>query len=341
MRMVGWSVLRWAHAPKLGHPAARKNLLASATPQVQNDCHFGVKNLHMGTSHHQRHHSTWRGMLNLHWLSLSALAIILFSAALAQAQKSPACNGCPALYAPPVTLPKFPDDRVVVSTGVPANGAGEHNLCSIQPFPGLAGVTTVDRLEIPAKARKEYRAACSALQSNQLAASEQHLRKAIQIYPKYVAGWVMLGQTLEAQQKPDLARSACSQASNADPKYVASYLCLAEIAGREEKWGEVLRQTTRALELDPAHDPYAYFFSAIAYFSLNQFAEAEQRALKAEELDREHHQPRVQYLLGQIYKARNDPVKAAAQLREYLKYAPAAPDSEIVKKDLAKLETGR
>jgi len=239
-----------------------------------------------------------------------------------------------------VTLPKFPDARVVVGTGASAKSAGEQQLCSIQPFPGLASVTTVDRLEIPPKAQKEYRVACSALKKNRLAVSEQHLRKAVQIYPKYVAGWVMLGQILEAQQQPDLARSACSQASDADPKYWASYLCLAEIAGREEKWGEVLRHTTRALELDPVHDPYAYFFSAIAYFNLNQFAEAEQRALKAEELDRAHHEPRVPFLLGQIYKAKNDPTNAAAQLREYLKYAPNAQDLETVKKDLAKLENG-
>jgi tetratricopeptide (TPR) repeat protein len=294
----------------------------------------------MGTSHHKQHDSPLRVILNLHCLALSAPLIILFAAADARAQKSPACHGCPALSSPAVTLPKFPDARVVVGTGASTKSAGEQKLCSIQPFPGLASVTTVDRLEIPPKAQKEYRAACSALKSNRLAASEQHLRKAVQIYPKYVAGWVMLGQILEAQQQPDLARSACSQASDADPKYLASYLCLAEIAGREEKWGEVLRNTTRALELDPVHDPYAYFFSAIAYFNLNQLAEAEQRALKAEELDREHHEPRVQFLLGQIYKARNDPVKAAAQLRQYLKYAPTAPDSETVKKDLAKLETG-
>ncbi len=234
-------------------------------------------------------------------------------------------------------LPRFPDDRVVTDNGA-SLAAHAQKVCSLQPFPGLASITSVASLQVPPRAQKEYYAACSALTSHQLAASERHLRKAVQIYPRYVAGWVMLGQILEARQQPDQARSACLRASEADPNYLASYLCLAEIAGREEKWDEVLRYTTRALELDPLRDPYAYFFSAIAYFSLHQFAEAERRALKAEELDREHHEPRVQFLLGQIYKAKNDPANAAAQLREYLKYAPNAQDSEIVKKDLAKLE---
>jgi hypothetical protein len=37
--------------------------------------------------------------------------------------------------------------------------------------------------------------------------------------------------------------------------------------------------------------PMPYFFSAIAYFNLNQLPEAEERALKAEEIDKEHDQP--------------------------------------------------
>lgn len=293
----------------------------------------------MGIRHPKQQNSPFKVIINLHWLVLSALLIMLFSAGVAQ--KSANCRGCPALGATRTAMPKFPDDRVVVDKGVSPKAGGEQKLCSIQPFPGLENVATVDSLGVPPRAQKEYSAACSALKSNRLAASEKHLRKAVEIYPKYVAGWVMLGQILEAQQQPERARSACSQAADTDPNYLASHLCLAEIAGREEKWAEVLRHTTRALELDPMHDPYAYFFSAIAYFNLNQFAEAERRALKAEELDREHHEPRVQFLLGQIYKAKNDPVNAAAQLREYLKYAPSAQDSEAVKKDLAKLEGGK
>jgi len=320
---------------------ARKMCLCLACQQVQNYFFggFAYEGAHMGTSHHKHHDCPLRIILNSHCLALSALLIILFSAALARAQ-SPTCRHCPALAKVPVNLPNVPDDRVVVGKGDSPEGSGKQRLCSIQPFPGLASVATVDSLEVPPKAQREYITACSALKNNRLAASEQHLRKAVKIYPKYVPGWVMLGQTLEAQRRPDRARSACSRASDADPNYVPSYLCLAEIAGREEKWGEVLRYTTRALELDSMHDPYAYFFSAIAYFNLNQFAEAEQRALKAEELDRDHHEPRVPFLLGQIYKAKNDPTNAAAQLREYLKYAPNAQDLETVKKDLAKLENG-
>ena len=271
------------------------------------------------------------------WLLLGGLLIALFSE-IALAQKSPSCHGCPALNTPTVTLPRVPDDRVVMDTGEHGQRADTKNFCSLEPFPGLVTVTTVDFLKIPSRAQKEYRAACSALKNLQLSSSEQHLRKAVQIYPKQAAGWVLLGQVLAAQQQTDLARNACWHAFEADTKYLPSYLCLAEIAGRGEKWNEVLRHTSHDLELDPLHDPYAYFFSAIAYFNLHQLEEAERRALEAAELDTEHHQPRVQFLLGQIYKALNAPAKAAAQFREFLKYSPGAPDAETVKLDLAKLE---
>ncbi len=148
----------------------------------------------------------------------------------------------------------------------------------------------------------------------------------------------MLGQILEAQQQPEQARRACSQASEADPNYLPSYLCLAEIAGREERWDDVLRDTTRALELDPLHDPYAYFFSAIAYFNLNQLPEAEKRALKAEEIDRNHREPMVQFLLAQIYEAKHNPTDAASHLREYLELVPDSQGSDFLREHLAEIQ---
>ena len=295
----------------------------------------------METSHHTQHNSPLGVILKLNCVGLGGgLLIVLFCTASAVAQKSASCRGCPALNsAQTAILPRFPDDRIVVDNGPSSKRSAPQKLCSIQPFPGLAGFTSVDSLEVPPKAQKEYGAACSALKSHRLGASEQHLRKAIQIYPKYVAGWVMLGQILEAQQQPDQARRACSQASEADPNYLPSYLCLAEIAGREERWDEVLRHTTRALELDPLHDADAYFFSAIAYFNLNQLPEAEKRALKAEEIDRNHSEPMVQFLLAQIYEAKHNPTDAASHLREYLELAPDSEGSDILKGHLAEIQT--
>jgi cytochrome c-type biogenesis protein CcmH/NrfG len=299
-------------------------------------CDRGVP---METSHHPQHSSPLGVVLNLNCSGLGALLIVLFCTVFAAAQESASCHGCPALNSAQTAIsPRLPIDLTIADNGPSAKRSGTQKLCSIQPFRGLAGLTSVDSLELPPKAQKEYGAACSALKSHRLAASEQHLRKAVQIAPKYVAGWVMLGQILEAQHQPDDARRACSQASQADPNYLPSYLCLAEIAGREERWDEVLRHTTRALELDPLHDPYAYFFSAIAYFNMNQLPEAEKRALKAEEIDRNHSEPMVQFLLAQIYEAKHNLTDAASHLREYLELAPDSAGADILKGHLAEIQ---
>jgi len=267
-------------------------------------------------------------MLSWKQVVLCALSIALLPAMLlAQKPRMTYKSG-------PVTpLPTGPDDRVVVDKGDAQPGAAEKKMCSIQPFPGTPNIASVTSLQIPHKAQKEYEEACTALQNKELPKAERHLRKATEIYPKYVAGWVMLGQILETNQKTAQARNAYSRASSADPNYLPAYLCLAEIAGREQQWNEVLNLTSRALDLDPVNDAYAYFFSAIAYFNLNQLFEAEKRALKAEGIDRDHYEPLLQLLLAQIYEAKHDSATAASHLRQYLKLAPDSQDANDVKKD--------
>ena len=80
---------------------------------------------------------------------------------------------------------------------------------------------------------------------------EKRLRKAVSEYPKYSVAWVTLGQFLATQQRTDETRTACSQASSVDSKYVPAYLCLADFALRAHDWGEVLKQSSHALEVDP------------------------------------------------------------------------------------------
>jgi tetratricopeptide (TPR) repeat protein len=230
-------------------------------------------------------------------------------------------------------LPPTVDDRVVVNNGNTPSAAGDQSTCSIQPFPGVPDTASVTSLQVPAKAQKEYERACTALKRNQLSETERHLRKATGIYPQYVAGWVMLGQVLDTQKQTAKGLEACSRASAADPKYVPAYLCLAEIQGREQKWNEVLQLTNHALELDPVGDAYGYFFSAIAYLNLNQLPEAQQQALKAEEIDKDHREPLIQFLLAQIYQVKHDSANAVSSFRTYRKLvADSQPLNAVAKK---------
>jgi hypothetical protein len=63
--------------------------------------------------------------------------------------------------------------------------------------------------------------------------------------------------------------------------------------------------------------------------------EAKQRALKAEEIDKEHDQPLLQFLLARIYEAKHDSTAAAVHFRGCRKLAQ---DLSNLKKELSEAQ---
>jgi tetratricopeptide (TPR) repeat protein len=211
--------------------------------------------------------------------------------------------------------------------------------CFLPPLNSVPAATIglVD-LQVPWKPQAEYQSGCDALHKKKIADAEKHLRKAIEQYEKYAAAWVLLGQLLEAQQKPQEARDACSKSLNASSSYLPAYLCLTDISARQKNWDDALKFSARVLELDPTTNAVAYAYNATANLNLHHLAEAEKSALKALEIDVRNSEPRVHFLLAQIYAAKGDRQSTAAQLREYLKFAKDPDDVAMVKNNLAKLD---
>jgi tetratricopeptide (TPR) repeat protein len=193
-------------------------------------------------------------------------------------------------------------------------------------------------LAVPAKAKKEYTAGCAALRKKKTASAEKHLRNAVEKYPEYSAAWTTLGQVLAAEKHNDEARGACSQGSAVEPSYVPAYLCLAGIAAQEEAWGEVLQFSSQALQLDPTTTAIAYLYNAAANLKTNKLDEAEKSALRAAAIDKNNSEPRVHFLLAQIYEAKGDRAKEIAELGEYLKFARNPEDVADAKQSLSQLE---
>jgi tetratricopeptide (TPR) repeat protein len=203
------------------------------------------------------------------------------------------------------------------------------------PAPTISAVA----LQVPAKARAEFKKGCTDLKSKKLGDAENHLRKALDEYRQYAAAWVLLGQVLEAGNRVAEARTACSQASVVDPDYAQAYLCLADVAGRLREWQVALDQAERALALGPRRNAYGYLYSAMAHYYLAQLPDAEKNALDAIDADQLNRVPQAHLLLARIYTTNHDLPSAAAQLRAYLKIVPNAPNSAGVKKTLAELES--
>jgi tetratricopeptide (TPR) repeat protein len=193
-------------------------------------------------------------------------------------------------------------------------------------------------LKVPGKARGEYKKGCSDVKDKKLASAEDHLRKAVQEYPRYAAAWALLGQVLDAGSRIAEARTACSQASGADSSYMPAYLCLADVSAQLNEWHQTLDQANRALALDPVQNLYGNFYSAMAQFHLSNLPAAERNALETIDADHLHRIPQAHLLLAQIYGANHDLDGVSVQLRAYLKVAPSSPDSAAVRKSLADIE---
>ena len=73
--------------------------------------------------------------------------------------------------------------------------------------------------------------------------------------------------------------------------------------------------------------------------NFHNLTDAEKSGLRAADIDKNHNEPRVHFLLAQIYEAKNDPTNEAAQLREYVKYAINPADVAVAKQYLSELET--
>lgn len=242
----------------------------------------------------------------------------------------------------PITNPQRGRGRVVpdATLGVqsPATDRAAES-CSMWSVSGAQQTSaSAATLKIAGKAEREYGKACHDLNARRLPSAETHLRKAVQQSPQYAAAWVLMGQVLGASNRIDDARAACAKATAADARYTSAYLCLADVAARQQQWNQALAMADRALALSPAQDPYGYFYSAIAEFHLGRVSDAEKSASQTIDADLIHRIPQAHLLLAQIYATEDDVHDAIIQLSAYLKVAPNAPDAAAAREKMGQLQ---
>jgi hypothetical protein len=203
----------------------------------------------------------------------------------------------------------------------------------------------------PKDARKAYEKGLQAEKKGELANAQKYFGKAVEIYPKYTNAWFQLGAVLQKEHQKDAARTAFTQATTIDTKFLPPYLSLSLMAYEAENWTELLTFTNHILNLDPLNrvsgyvwdlDPLnyteAYFYNAIANFKLKKFADAEKSGLKAEQVDLPTRFPQLHLLLAEIFARKNDYPIAISEIQTYLELVPRAKDADQVRERLAKLE---
>lgn len=190
----------------------------------------------------------------------------------------------------------------------------------------------------PKEARKAFEKGQSLARKKKPAEAEPHLRKAVEIYPKFAAAWFELGNALEAQKKVEEARSAYEKSVEADPKFIGPHLSLLQLALNSRDWEQIASRSETVLKLNPFNYPQVWFVHGAAAYNLGQRAAAEKSAREAIRLDPNHRNPRAYSLLAHILAEKGDYAGALEHMKGYLSFAPDAPDADTVKKQIVELE---
>jgi tetratricopeptide (TPR) repeat protein len=193
--------------------------------------------------------------------------------------------------------------------------------------------TTVSVTELAAskKSKKLVERAAQAMRDKNYEKAQEQLRAALADSPKYATAWLRLGQIARETCRLDDARLALASAIAADKSYVPPYIELAVMASAEKEWEEAADLSGYAMELDPLDYPAGFYVNAIANFNLGRLETAEGSARKVERLDYRHRLLDTYLLLANIMHRKRDLVGEGEQLKEYLKYAPMAADTEKVR----------
>ena len=174
----------------------------------------------------------------------------------------------------------------------------------------------------PKSARKAMDKAKVALRKDKAGDAEKYLKSAIALYPKYAEAWYQLGRLYQTQRRIEEAREAYMKAIEGDNRFATPYVWLGLISAAEQKWQDAADLTKRALDLEPAAFPEAYYVNALANFNVKNLDQAEKSARQAELLDSTHRFPKLHLILASIFAGRSDMVGSIEELRKYIKFGP-------------------
>lgn len=190
----------------------------------------------------------------------------------------------------------------------------------------------------PKDARKAFDKSLEAINKKNLDEAQKNLEKAVELYPKYSAAWVMLGRLHEQREHPDEAGRAYRQAIAAEPKLIPPYERLSWLALNAGKWQELADWTDQLLRLNPTSGAETYYFSSVAQFQLQHYDIAEKNAREAIRLDPAEKLSRTHYVLGLALAQKQNFTASAQSLRHYLEVSPNIPDAEVIRKQLTQVE---
>lgn len=201
-----------------------------------------------------------------------------------------------------------------------------------------AATVSATVLSISEHATREYDEAQRCLSrgdSREAACAGVHLRRAVEIAPRFAAAWNQLGTMAYQAHEYNDAERDFHKALEADPEAFEPLVNLGGVLLNLARPRYALGYNQRAVGRRP-NNALANSQLGLAFFYLNDQESAEKYLKKAVQLDPAHFS-HPQLTLAEIYGRRGDRASALEQLRDFLRRHPDSPQVGAVREKIAAL----
>jgi tetratricopeptide (TPR) repeat protein len=198
-------------------------------------------------------------------------------------------------------------------------------------------MVSITTLMAPKDARKNFDKGRALALEGKASKALSAFQKAVKIDPRFAEAWIGLGFAQYRMQSPEAAEKSALKAREIDRKLPGIYEILGYIASDRKDWKAAAQYLEEAERLNPGSSALPWYLSAVAYYQMRRFPEAEKSIRQEMQIDTARHYKRAQFLLGLILVARNEVITGAEALREYLAGSPDPGDVKPANAVLSRL----
>jgi Tfp pilus assembly protein PilF len=175
-------------------------------------------------------------------------------------------------------------------------------------------------LQAPRDARKEFRKAEHAMQAHNARSAEQHLKKAVALFPCYARAQASLASLMMQRRDLKEAEAPLRQSIHCDPDFTDAYAELGQLLNAQTRFGESLTVLEEGERRKPSEWQF-YYQEGLAYYGEQKFSNAEGEFLKALTFNSDP-PSNFHVHFANIYLKEAKYPKAYAEMQTYLQQAP-------------------
>jgi len=200
------------------------------------------------------------------------------------------------------------------------------------PNDGAGGTVSVAQYRVPERAREELRKAREASTKGKVTEAQNHVARALEIYPKYADALTMRAILKLAARNAEGAVQDLEQAIQYDGSYAMAYLVLGSAFNSEAKFDDAIRALQRGETLSP--DAWqGYFEMGKAYLGKTDYAAALHELNRAQSLAPPDY-PLIHLIRAHVLMQLDRYAEAVTDLQTYLEKNPEGADAELAQKML-------